>query len=865
MDTPSTFESIQGETVFAGTHVSGGYLNVTINGSRQNLPQQPEPFSTVPFLPDPDFVERPDITTWLQDELNLPGRRAALIGLGGVGKSQLAIQYAYQIRQQSPSTYVFWVHGGTRALFEEAYRSIADRLQLPGRHDPKNDILRLVYEWLFDETNGQWLMILDNADDIDVFYPRRHDQITTVPSTQRLLASLLPQSSNGRILVTSRSRDVAERLTGSSRTVKPMQPMDEAQARQLLKKKLRDKYAEEVATHLVHALEYIPLAITQAAAYILRRAPRMSSSLYLEEFRRSEKKRTSLLNRPICDLRRYADAANSVVTTWQITFEQIRKERPSATDLLSFMSIFNPQGIPEWVLRNEGSEDDSDELDDDLETLRDYSLVAVTTQKDAYEMHALVQLCTRAWLSSVNEIERWRHGFLHIMSKEYPSGNYENWPKCQQLEPHIAQVIETEPVAAEAIKDWARLLTNAGWYGWQIGRYDTAIAMLRKAVDVQERVLSSEHSDMLLSIALVALVLRHQGRYEEAEQMHRRALDGYEKAMGKDHPYTLPSVGNLASVLRHQGRYEEAEQMHRRALDGYEKAMGKDHPDTLTGVANLASVLQDQGRYEEAEQMHRRALDGYEKVLGKDHPYTLTSVSHLASVLRHQGRYEETEPMHQRALDGREKVLGKDHPYTLTSVGNLASVLQHQGRYEEAEQMHRRALDGYEKAMGKDHPYTLRSVANLASVLQHQGRYEVAEQMHRRALGGYEKALGKDHPDTFTSVSHLASVLQDQGRYEEAEQMHRRALDGYEKALGKDHPYTLMGVANLASVLHHQGRYEEAEQMHRRALDGREKALGKDHPDTLTSVSHLASVLQDQGRYEETEPMYRRELDSHVL
>ncbi|KAI1846943.1 hypothetical protein JX265_014012 [Neoarthrinium moseri] len=627
-------------------------------------PQRREPFSTVPFLPDPDFIERTDVATWLRNTLIPLGSRAALVGLGGVGKSQVAIQYAHRIQQEVPSTYVFWVHAGTRERFEEAYRSIAERLQLPRRHDPGVDVLRLVYDWLFDVQNGPWLMILDNADDVDMFYRKKPDRTATVASAQRPLASLLPQCTSGRILVTSRSRDVAERLAGGSRSVLSIQPMNEGQALQLLQKKLRNKYEDEAAASLVRALDYIPLAITQAAAYILRRWPRTSCLTYLEGFRKSEKKKQSLLHKDHGDLRRDAEATNSVVLTWQITFEQIQTERRSAAELLSFMSLFHPQGIPEWILRSyymrrseykssdyEGGEDgdesddsvELDELDDDLETLRGYSLVGLTTEQDAYEMHALVQLCTRVWLSSVDSIDRWRDVFLRFISKEYPTGDHKNWTRCQQLEPHITPIVETEPATAEGKGHWAQLLTNAGWYGWQIGRYNAAEAMLRKAVEIRQEVPSGEYTeayqalvterlDTLMSVGILAGVLRFQGKYEEAEVMNRRALDGREKALGADHPSTLTSVGNLALVLGDQGKYEEAEVMNRRALDGSEKALGADHPDTLTSIYNLAYLYQHQDRFEEADQYYLTALVGYRKVLGPAHPTTLACEGHHASL-----------------------------------------------------------------------------------------------------------------------------------------------------------------------------------------------------------------------------------------
>jgi hypothetical protein len=301
---------------------------------------------------------------------------------------------------------VFWVHGGTKARFEEAYRGIADRLELPERYDPKVSVLQLVRDWLCDEANVWWTMVLDNVDDVEVFYP----QPSRGPSSS--LAAYLPQSHNGSILITSRSRDAAAKLTGSYKNVKEVRAMDTGQALRLLRNKLEGSFNEDGAADLLDALNHIPLAITQAAAYINRRGPRATISSYVNEFRKNDRKKVNLLNRDAGDLRRDESASNSVITTWQISFEYIRGERRSAADLLSLMSFFNPQGIPESVLRShtrntaeaEDEEDADSEFDDDLETLRAYSLVTVTAESDMCEMHQLVQFCTRIWLSSFGDV-----------------------------------------------------------------------------------------------------------------------------------------------------------------------------------------------------------------------------------------------------------------------------------------------------------------------------------------------------------------------------------------------------------------------------------------------------------------------------
>ncbi|KAF1347228.1 TPR-like protein, partial [Lizonia empirigonia] len=815
-----------------------------------------KPCNMVPFPPDSAFVGREDVLAKLKKIHSgsaLPSHsRAALVGLGGVGKSQIAIEYAYRVKEAAPHMWVFWVHASNAARFKQAYQEIAARIELPGRDDPKTNIFRLVHNWLCDERNGRWLMIVDNADDDRVFAsPSATGDLSSAAQgleptweAAAALASFLPQAANGWILVTSRDRIAAVNLVEARHNVIQVEPMGEQEALTLLKSKTRvDESSEGDARALVKTLEGIPLAVTHAAAYITANEPMVDIAAYLELFRESEENQAHLLNDKARDIRRDASVSSAVITTWQLSFEQIRKTRPEAADLLSLMTMFDRQGVPEHILYEGRSKLQFTEA---VGPLLRFSLVRAQAREQSegrlqgqlFEMHNLVQLATKKWLELREQVNVWQRAALRIMAAAFPSGQHETWAACQTLLPHSTKVLDYSTDKNDKAKlDRATIATNTAWYLMSMGQYAEAERHGRSAVAAREEALGREHRDTLTSVSNLGSVLSRQGKYEEAEAMHRRDLEGSEKVLGPEHPDTLTSVSHLGSVLSRQGKYEEAEAKHRRALEGYEKVLGPEHPDTLTSVSHLGSVLSRQGKYEEAEAKHRRALERREKVLGPEHPDTLTSVSNLGSVLESQGKYEEAEAKHRRALERREKVLGPEHPDTLTSVSNLGSVLESQGKYEEAEAKHRRALEGYEKVLGPEHPDTLTSVSNLGSVLSRQGKYEEAEAMHRRDLEGSEKVLGPEHPDTLTSVSNLGSVLESQGKYEEAEAKHRRALEGYEKVLGPEHPNTLTSVSQLGSVLSRQGKYEEAEAKHRRALERREKVLGPEHPDTLTSVS----------------------------
>lgn len=646
-------------------------------------------------------------------------------------KSQLALQYAHSIRDAVPQTFVFWVHASTRARFEEAYKDIANRLELPGRDDPKANVLRLVHDWLRDETNGQWVMVVDNVDDVETFFPSRKRQRhgnETDASAQIPLATYLPQSRNGAILVTSRSQDAATRLVGGYNRTKGVLAMDEEEGMHLLRNKLQDPPVEESALDLLRAPDCIPLAVVQAAAYINRRG-RMTIAGYLADFRNDSKKRERLLKWDAGELRRDESASNSVVTTWQMSFEQIQRERRSAAELLSLMSFFNPQGIPELVLRRhsraaareaelEDDEDADSAFDEDLDTLQAYSLVTMTADTDAFEMHALVQFCTRVWLSSCSDAQQREQRFVVLMAQELPDGEHENWTKCQQLLPHVEPLFSTQPAGEKALKAWAQVLYNVAWYLSKIGNYSVAHQLAAKAVAANEKAWGREDLKTMASIDVLAAVLGFQGKYEEAETLHRGMLEVEETHLGDDHPDTLTSMNNLAIDLHCQGRYEEAETLHRRVLEWSEKKLGQDHPDTLMSMNNLSVVLQGQGRYKEAETLHRRALEGREKKLGEGHPDTLTSMSNLAAVLRLQGKYSEAETLNRRALEGSEKKLGQNHPDTLNSVNNLAVLLGTLHRYPEADELYQRACDGLTQQLGSRHPHTIMARKNFAAMQQ---------------------------------------------------------------------------------------------------------------------------------------------------
>ncbi|KAH7356026.1 hypothetical protein BKA66DRAFT_515754 [Pyrenochaeta sp. MPI-SDFR-AT-0127] len=708
-------------TTFSGAHNQGAQVDPSSTPLR--------PSSNVPFRRDNDYVDRGDILARVDERCSQPAGRAALVGFGGFGKSQLAIEYAHRVRQRSPNTWIFWVYASNSSRLEEAYSDIAERVGLSSQPGAAADVIPLVRKWLCNEANGRWLMIVDNVDDEITVSSQRGGQSIS-------LASLLPQSDHGAIVLTSRNADVARSLVGRQQDIIMVGAMSEGEAVNLLQNKLGDGPWHD-ATKLVKALDCIPLAIAQAAAYISRLGSRMSVAKYLSELK-EVKKTVQLLQKAASDTRRDGEALNSVLTTWQISFEHILQKQPSAAHLLSFMSFFNQQGIPEFMVRHYTDKDSEEkdnlsdsrleeediDFEEDVALLHAFSLIGTTERENEFEMHRLVQLATRIWLRSTNTDRKWHRVFIQVMAQEFPDGEYANWPRCRALFPHVLPMVEQEGLTIGKTDEWALLLNNAGWYAWRQGLFAQAEGMASKALKIRKEALDADNYSTLLSSSLLGSILTDLGKYKEAESMYRQTLAASEKVFGLEHPDTMTVINNLALVLDRQGKYKEAESMHRQTLAASEKVLGLEHPDTMTVINNLALVLDRQGKDKEAESMHRQTLAASEKVLGLEHPDTLISMNNLGVVLVSQGKYEEAEMIYRQTLVASKKALCLEHPLTLTTMNNLAVVLNHQSKYEEAGLMYKQALAIQEKVLGVEHPSTLLISNNLATALDNQSKYE---------------------------------------------------------------------------------------------------------------------------------------------
>ena len=641
----------------------------------------------------------------------------ALQGGGGVGKTALAVEYAYRHRAEFDA--VWWVRAEEPATLVSDLADLAVALGLPGAAQADQQLaVAAVRRWL--DSHDRWLLVLDNA--------QAPDTPTALDAPLARLADLVPQVLHGLVLITSRDASWEEHAVLAELEV--FTPL-EAAAFLLTRSGSSDQAA---ASEIAALLGLLPLALEQAGAYV--RETRMPLATYLDRLRQFPAL-TVAKGRP-----RDRDPADTVATTWQVSLERVRPT-PGASELLEVCAFLGPEEVPRDLFARQldpvpeelaALSGDPFALDEAVAGLRRFGLVKADEQ--TLIVHRLVQQVVRDHLGP--GIAAARAGVaVRLLADAMPFGGYADpglWPVCARLLPHAlvvseyGQALGVEPLAT------ANLLESTASYLQGRARFADARPLYERALSIREARLGPDHPVTAISLNNLANVLHGQGELAAARAMHERALAVREAHLGADHHTTVSSLGNLANVLRDQGDLEGARRLHERALAISEARLGIDHPDTAWSLSSLAEVLADQGDLEGARRLHERALAISQARLGPDHPDTAWTLNSLAIVLAAQGDLAAARPLYERALAIREARLGADHPDTAWSLNNLAIVMAGQGDLEGARALHERALAISEAGLGTDHTATATSLNNLANVLRDQGDLEGARRLHERAL-----------------------------------------------------------------------------------------------------------------------------------
>jgi tetratricopeptide (TPR) repeat protein len=682
----------------------------------------------VPYPRNPQFTGREDVLTQLETAL-LEGNAAALTqpqairGLGGIGKTQTAVEYAY--RHRNAYSAVFWVKAELREELMTGFGEIAKVLQLPQQDEPDQSlIIAAVKEWF--KTHERWLLIVDNADDLTV------------------AREFLPSSAQGYLLLTTRAAATGQ--IAQAVELKKMSHHDGALFLLRRAKRIANQGEWETATEadkqvaleIAQEMDGLPLALDQAGAFVeeMRLSLTEYLSLYRQEGAKLLAERGELAT----------DDHPSVTVTFRLAFAKVQERSPAAADLLRVCAFLAPDDIPEDLFTAGASV-----LAEPLRTVATsaldfskavreagrFSLLERDSTTQSLNLHRLVQEVLRDEMKPETRQEGLGQA-IKAVNQAFPSFEFKDWPLCERLLPHVIILSNFETGESGPFTETGRLFNQAGVYLIERGQYASAETFLARSLSSYERQLGSDHPDVATSLNNLAELYRTQGRYSEAEPLLVQSLEIRERQLGADHPDVAQSLNNLAALYYSQGRYSKAEPLYVRSLEIRERQLGADHPDVAQSLNNLAALYHFQGRYSRAEPLYVRALKIRERQLGTDHPDVAQSLNNLAELYRMKGRYSEAEPLYVRSLEIRERQLGTDHPDIANSLNNLAQLYRSKSRYSEAEQLFVRAVHIFFQSLGQEHPNTKKVLSNfetfLSEVLQNGRQTELSDHPETQAL-----------------------------------------------------------------------------------------------------------------------------------
>ncbi len=900
---PEDFPRVPDKINKLGILVPGGNVYIDKFDNSQNSQRPPKPPKYIPHKGVDHFVGRRWELTTLHKRLQQPRAVAisAVAGMGGVGKTELATQYARRYEADYPGG-ICWLNArGTNLAAEivQFYQLYVDTQQeVPQELGGRRLSIKEQASWCWEKwepSSGLVLVVLDDVTDLGN------------------CGEVLPRDNRFNVLITTRLRNLDPNIVEEIR-LDVLSPEESLQLLTALVGEKRIQRERQAAIDLCEWLGYLPLGLQLVGCY-LANDPDLSLVEMWQQLQ-DQGLQNEALNPS--QWKTLSTSQQGILAAFELSWQKLDLMTQHVAELLS---LFAPDVIP-WNLvefvtqRLNWSEVDVNEAKKQVykrnfiqpvEELTPLSQEVTSSPESErvtpldspplipnqgekswkpgyYKIHPLIWDFLQVKLADLAEEDKhrglfaWLCKLLHRtitandlkwtfaaamvdIAREIPqTPTLEDIDRVKYAIPHLSEVAQNLTVAMSD-EDLIRVFKGLGWFYQGQGLYTLAELWLEQCVSVVQTRLGEEHPHVATSYNNLANLYSDQGRYMEAEPLYQKALSLRQRLLREDHPHVATSYNNLAELYRDQGRYMEAEPLYQKALSLRQRLLGEDHPHVAQIYNNLANLYLYQGRYTEAEPLYQKALSLMQRLLREDHPHVANSYNNLAGLYYSQGRYTEAEPLYQKALSLRQRLLGEDHPHVAQSYNNLAELYSAQGRYREAKPLYQQALSLRQRLLGEDHPAVATSYNDLARLYYSLGRYKEAEPLYQRALSLRQRLLGEDHPHVAQSYNNLAELYSAQGRYREAAPLYQQALSLRQRLLGEDHPAVATSYNDLAELYSAQGRYREAEPLYQKALSIRQRLLGEDHPAVATSYNDLAKLYYFLGRYTEAEPLYQKALE----
>jgi tetratricopeptide (TPR) repeat protein len=781
---------------------------------------------------NPNFTGRESLLNDLHSRLAVERETSvlphALHGMGGVGKSQVAIEYVH--RHRSDYDLIWWIPSEHSGQVLSALSDLAHRLELDASHEAISAV-PAVREALSTRTTpyDNWLLVFDNAESLSEVRP------------------FFPTGGAGRILVTSRNPEWA----GVTHPLE-VDVFTRTESKTFLMKRTPE-LTEEEADHLAEALGDLPLAVEQAASW------RVATGMPVNEYLRLlEDKRIELLG-----FGESPDYEISVAAAWNVSMDKLAQVNEAALQLLQVCSFFAPEPISRDLFAGSPSAPITESLD---ETLRDpiklarairdiqrYALAKFDHRNGTLQMHRLVQAVLVGRMDPERQ-DVMRQGAHTLLANGDPNkpASPEHWPRYQALRPHVTvsgAVKSHDPRVHQLVFNMVKFL-----YYW--GDHEGCREFAEIVHDARRADLGEDNEHTVAVAKWWAWILWVLGAFADAAKINRRALELSRAAFGDSDEGTVDAMTRVAIDLRTAGDFAGALALDRRAVEVGVREFGEDDPATLRAAFHLGVSLRQTGAFAEAWELDRDTHERQCAILGENDDATLRTLNFLTIDQRELGDYLGARHRQQEVYETFVKVFGPENPAVTRAARNLAVARRKAGDHDDARQLAEETLGKFRVRYGDDYPDTMAAALNVAVDLRHAGDLDGACELGEQTLERYVRVFGDRHPHTLSATANLAIVRRLLGDVAYAHQSDLTTLEALHATLGRDHPISLTCATNLANDLSRLGEYQAAYECDIDTLERSRRALGENHPSTLACSLNLALDLRALGRVQEADKIH---------